>query len=100
MDEARLLRQFVAEAEDLAEALQRDLGALATQRVAGRVDPDLLNRVFRSAHSLKGMAGMAGAEAVARAAHRFEDLLDDLRMGRVRPSAGIVAGCSRIADDL
>ena len=66
MDEGQLLRQFVAESEDLAEALQRDLDALAAQHASGRVSPELLNRVFRSAHSLKGMAGMAGVESVQR----------------------------------
>lgn len=100
MDEEQLLRQFVAEAEDLAEALRADIEALSRQQAAGRVAPDLLNRVFRSAHSIKGMAGMAGADAVARAAHRFEDLLDDLRMGRIVPDAAFVAGCARVADDI
>ncbi len=100
MDEGSLLRQFVAESEDIAEALQQDLDALAKQHVSGRISPELLNRVFRSAHSLKGMAGMAGVEPVQRAAHRFEDLLDDLRMGRVKPDGALIAGCARVAEDL
>ena len=88
MDEGRLLEQFVAEAEELIDSLRADLDELERQqRASGRVQPDLLNRVFRNAHSLKGISGMAGASSVQRVAHRFEDLLDDLRMGRIRPDA-------------
>jgi two-component system chemotaxis sensor kinase CheA len=100
VDEGQLLRQFVAESEEIVEALARDLDALAAQHAGGRPSPELLNRVFRSAHSLKGMAGMAGVGSVGRAAHRFEDLLDDLRMGRVRADGALIAGCARIAEEL
>lgn len=92
MDEERLLEQFVAEAGELIESLRADLDQLERQRASGRLQPDLLNRVFRSAHSLKGIAGMAGASHVQLVAHRFEDLLDDLRMGRIRPGAATFAG--------
>src|SRR5688572_11193117 len=46
------------------------------------------------------MAGMAGIGSVQRAAHRFEDLLDDMRMGRLKPDGRLVAACARVADDL
>jgi two-component system chemotaxis sensor kinase CheA len=100
MDEGRLLQQFVAESEGLIEALQVDLEELGRQQSSGRVNPNLLNSVFRSAHSLKGMAGMTGLPSVQHAAHRFEDLLDDMRMGRVETSAELIAGCAQIAGRL
>ena len=65
MDEGRLLEQFVVEAEELIDALRDDLDELERQRASGRIQPDLLNRAFRNAHSLKGIAGMAGAAQVA-----------------------------------
>ncbi len=99
MDERDLLRQFVDEAEDLVESLHSDLLILSRDPVGG-LRPDVLNRVFRSAHSLKGVAGMAGVPSVQRAAHKFEDLLDDVRMGRVRPGPTTLDGCGRVADEL
>ncbi|MBX3330725.1 MAG: chemotaxis protein CheA [Nitrospira sp.] len=51
-------------------------------------DLDLLNKVFRSAHSIKGTAGMFGFNAVAQFTHKMETLLDLLRNGQkaVTPS--------------
>src|SRR5438046_2511424 len=48
------------------------------------IDPAVLQRIFRAAHSLKGLAGMFGATAVSTLAHALEDLLDALRLGRER----------------
>jgi len=100
MDDSSLLKQFVAEAADLVESLQADLDGLAEQHAAGRVNPGLLNRVFRAAHSIKGMAGMAGLEEIRDVAHRFEDLLDEMRMGRFRPGPAAVAAFSDVAEGL
>ena len=45
-------------------------------------DRDLLNKIFRSAHSIKGGAGMFGFTAVAQFTHKMETLLDLLRNGQ------------------
>jgi two-component system chemotaxis sensor kinase CheA len=76
--------EFVTEAEEILERMFEDLSDLQEQRHgAGEVDPDLVNRIFRSAHSLKGLAGMFGLEAIGDLAHRLEDILDGLRLGRI-----------------
>ncbi|MEO5954753.1 MAG: Hpt domain-containing protein, partial [Nitrospiraceae bacterium] len=46
-------------------------------------DLDLLNKIFRSAHSIKGVAGMLGFTSVAQFTHKMETLLDQLRNGRI-----------------
>jgi two-component system chemotaxis sensor kinase CheA len=76
----RALADFVSEAQETIDALGRDLMRLE----AGGDDPapDLVNAVFRAAHSLKGLSSMFGVERMARLAHALEDLLDDVRMGR------------------
>jgi two-component system chemotaxis sensor kinase CheA len=43
---------------------------------------DLLNKIFRSAHSIKGTSGMFGFNAVAQFTHKMETLLDLLRNGQ------------------
>ena len=76
-------QEFLAEAQELVEALSRDLLLLdeGYQRNE-RLDPALLNEIFRSVHTLKGIAGMFGYKHVGAVAHALEDLLDDLRLGR------------------
>ena len=47
-------------------------------------DLDLLSKIFRSAHSIKGTSGMFGFNAVAQFTHKMETLLDRLRNGQSR----------------
>jgi two-component system chemotaxis sensor kinase CheA len=77
-------REFVSEAEEILDTMSGDLSELHEQRAGGDVDPDLVNRVFRSAHSLKGLAGMFGLVGIGELAHHMEDILDALRLGRMR----------------
>jgi len=76
-------QEFLAEAQELVEALSRDLLLLDEAHHRGeRIDPALINEIFRSVHTLKGIAGMFGYKHVGAVAHVLEDLLDDLRLGR------------------
>ncbi|MDX2252735.1 MAG: chemotaxis protein CheA [Nitrospira sp.] len=52
-------------------------------------DLDLLNKIFRSAHSIKGTAGMFGFAAVAQFTHKMETLLDLLRNGQKAGSPAV-----------
>jgi two-component system, chemotaxis family, sensor kinase CheA len=45
-------------------------------------DVDLLNKIFRSAHSIKGTSGMFGFTDIAQFTHKMETLLDRLRNGQ------------------
>jgi two-component system, chemotaxis family, sensor kinase CheA len=78
----RPLAEFVAEANEILETLGRELLALEQQR-GGEPDPEHLNAIFRAAHSLKGLSAMFGVEDLSHLAHRAEDALDALRLGRV-----------------
>ena len=51
--------------------------------VAGISDPSLINEAFRAVHTLKGLAGLFGAARLGALSHRLEDVLDDLRLGRI-----------------
>ena len=76
-------QEFVSEAEELLDRMRDDLSALAEASAAGREVPAAtLNQLFRSAHTLKGSAGMFGHASLAELAHHLEDILDRLRMGR------------------
>jgi two-component system chemotaxis sensor kinase CheA len=81
---SKAYREFVSEAEEILERMRADLSDLGDQRAQrGEADPELVNRLFRSAHSLKGLAGMFGLDALSELAHHLEDVLDGMRLGRV-----------------
>jgi two-component system chemotaxis sensor kinase CheA len=86
---AKGLSDFVAEATEILDALSRDL-AILDRRRGERLEPDLVNGVFRSAHSLKGLAAMFGEQRIAQLAHGTEDLLDRLRLGRLELTDKVV----------
>lgn len=83
-------RDFLAEAEEVVEELGTRLGELSDMAEQGAWDPDLLNAIFRDAHSLKGLAGMFGFAVVSDVAHHTENLLDWLRMGKVSLSKPVL----------
>ena len=87
---SRAIGDFLGEAEEIIENLNNDLIVLDDCAVQGSCDPDLLNRIFRGAHSLKGLAGMFGFDDIASLAHHLENLLDHLRLGKVPLNAGLV----------
>jgi two-component system chemotaxis sensor kinase CheA len=85
----RALSEFVAEANEVLETLAHDVAVLDAHR--GREpEPDLLNAIFRAAHSLKGLSAMFGQERISTLAHHLEDVLDALRLGKVQASDALV----------
>jgi two-component system chemotaxis sensor kinase CheA len=83
-DKAR--EEFFSEAQELIDGVSRDLLALDELVKLGRTDPELINDVFRGVHTLKGLAGLFGATLMAGLSHELEDVLDDLRLGRIELS--------------
>jgi len=80
-DKAR--EEFFSEAQEIIETLSRNLLSLDTTIKAGTSDPSLINEAFRAVHTLKGLAGLFGAARLGALSHRLEDVLDDLRLGRI-----------------
>src|SRR3954468_19952566 len=79
----QLLREFLGEAEELIEVLIGDLQALRARRGEGRARRELVARIFRHVHTLKGSSASVELEAVTDVAHEFETLLDGVRLGQV-----------------
>lgn len=77
-------KDFLAEAEEIVDQLSLDLVGLSDCADSGDCGPDLVNSIFRGAHSLKGLAGMFGFTDIAELAHNLENLLDSLRLGKLQ----------------
>src|SRR5436305_14451872 len=86
----RLRSDFLAEAEDLVEELHGDIAALRARRNDGRVRRELVGRIFRQVHTIKGSASAAGLDATGETAHEFESLLDAVRAGSVAVGAEVL----------
>jgi two-component system, chemotaxis family, sensor kinase CheA len=87
----KAVKDFLAEAEEILDQLSLDLVALSDCADGGECSPDLVNSVFRAAHSLKGLAGMFGFTEIAELGHHLENLLDALRLGKVDLDQGVVS---------
>lgn len=79
----KAIRDFLAEAEEIVEQLGSELADLSDMADGGDFKPDVLNSIFRGAHSLKGLAGMFGFNDVSELSHNMENLLDWLRLGKI-----------------
>ncbi|MDT5270083.1 MAG: two-component system, chemotaxis family, sensor kinase CheA [Acidobacteriota bacterium] len=92
MDE-RLLREFLAEAEELIEELYGDVAELRERRSEGPARRELVARTFRHVHTVKGTAAAAGLDAAGRVAHEFESLLDAVRRGGAPLDEEVLDAC-------
>jgi two-component system, chemotaxis family, sensor kinase CheA len=79
IDDKALLSEYLSESEELLDSLLADLDTLGSKS-----NVNLINRMFRAVHSLKGLSGMMGLADVQSIAHEFEDILDDIRLGQLK----------------
>jgi len=75
--------------EESFEALESMEAALLKLDV-GAPDPEVINTVFRVAHSIKGGAGMFNFSDIASFTHTCETLLDGVRAGRTRLTTAVM----------
>jgi two-component system chemotaxis sensor kinase CheA len=78
MDLQRFHATFFEESREGLDAMEAGLLALES----GQQDAEIINSVFRAAHSIKGGAGTFGFDAIAGLTHVLETLLDELRAGK------------------
>jgi two-component system, chemotaxis family, sensor kinase CheA len=82
IEDKRLLSEYLSESEELLDSLMADLDLLALG-THSKPDVNLINGVFRTVHSLKGLTGMMGLTHVQSLAHQFEEVLDRVRLGKL-----------------
>jgi two-component system chemotaxis sensor kinase CheA len=97
MDQSQ--REFLVDIEELVEQVFTDLDELRETR-SKREERELIDRIFRRVHSVKGSAASGGLEVVSQIAHEFENLLDEVRAGRVPIDADVVDTCESATEAL
>ncbi len=91
-----LLGEFYSEAVEHLQQIEAALLALDQQPG----DPEALNSIFRSFHTIKGNAGFLGLMPMHTLAHEVESLLDLARNRKLRLNAVIITEILRSRDAL
>lgn len=85
LDEA--LHTFIAESRDLLQNMEDAL--LNIEQSPD--DEELINAIFRAAHTIKGSAGLFGLDYIVAFTHVVESVLDRVRKGELRIQGELVA---------
>ncbi|MBO8162475.1 MAG: chemotaxis protein CheA [Brevibacillus sp.] len=86
MDMNQYLDMFIEESKEHLQSINQNLLQLEN-------DPDniqIVNEIFRSAHTLKGMAATMGFEDMASLTHEAENVLDLIRNHKLRINSDIM----------
>jgi two-component system chemotaxis sensor kinase CheA len=82
------LQMYVEEATEHLGDIENDL--LAIEQAGADIDVELVNKVFRAAHSIKGGAGFLGLTKIKDLGHKIENILDMVRNRELVPEPEIV----------
>ena len=80
LKDPELVQDFVVESEEALQRMDQDMVALES----APNDADLLNRIFRAIHTIKGTSSFLGLDPIVKLSHRAEDVLNALRRGDCR----------------
>ena len=94
----RILGYFIEEAKEHLQTLEQGILNLSTSAQ----DAEMVNEMFRAAHSVKGGAAMLGYSSIQKTAHRLEDSFKILKDNPIdvdqKLEALFLAGCDHLQD--
>lgn len=91
-----LTKEFLVEAQEHLEHIEGDLVLLEKNPS----DPEVIARIFRSVHTIKGASGFLGFKKLQALTHSGESLLSRLRDGKMSVSQGIISTLLELSDTL
>lgn len=87
---------FILEAQELLEEVEQVLLELEDNTE----DSELINRLFRAFHTLKGAGGMFGFDAISELTHHIETVLDLVRSEQLKVTKELISLSLEIHDAL
>jgi two-component system, chemotaxis family, sensor kinase CheA len=83
-----IISGYIEESREHLADIENDL--LTIEEQGEQIDRDLVNKVFRAAHSIKGGAGFLNLIAIKELSHGVENILDMIRNNALIPSRDVV----------
>ncbi|KIL50492.1 chemotaxis protein histidine kinase [Jeotgalibacillus alimentarius] len=96
MEMNQYLEVFIEESKDHLQNCNTQM--LELEKNPG--DIAIVNEIFRSAHTLKGMSATMGYEDLASLTHNMENVLDDIRNGKLSVTTAVMDALFSAVDDL
>ena len=93
-EQDEIIQEFLIEAFESLDQLDQDFVALESNPT----DTDILNKIFRAIHTIKGTCGFLGLQTLEAVAHIGESLLDELRSGRISVTPDIATALLEMVD--
>ncbi len=87
IEDEETLQMYVEESREHLADIENDI--LAIEECGDDIDEELVNKVFRAAHSIKGGAGFMGLNNIKELSHKMENVLGMIRDGKLTPNAEI-----------
>ena len=85
LNDSEMVEGFVTEAKEHLETIEDDFLILEMEKE--NPEQTLLDKVFRSIHSVKGAAGFLGLSTMTDLTHVMETLLTKMRSREIRPES-------------
>jgi len=92
------LQMYIEESLEHLGDIESDL--LTIEEAGENIDLDLVNNVFRAAHSIKGGAGFMGLTTIKELAHHLENVLGLIRNQELIPDSGRISVLLKGFDEL
>ncbi|MGJ9381430.1 chemotaxis protein CheW [Salipaludibacillus sp. CF4.18] len=96
MDKNQYLDMFLDESTEHLQAMNDNLLKLESNPT----DNSIIDEIFRSAHTLKGMSATMGYEDLAKLTHHMENVLDAIRNNKLKASSELMDVVFESVDDL
>jgi len=93
-----ILAMFLEDTKEHLADIETDL--LDIEEAGPDFDPELVNKVFRTAHSIKGSAGFLALDNIRDLSHKIENVLDMIRSNEMVPTSDVVNVILRAFDRL
>ena len=89
IEDDETLQMYIEESLEHLSDIESDL--LAIEEGGKDIDIDLVNNVFRAAHSIKGGAGFMGLTTIKDLGHSLENVLDLIRNMELVPDSDVIS---------
>ncbi|WP_319584478.1 Hpt domain-containing protein [uncultured Pseudodesulfovibrio sp.] len=92
-----VLEVFIEETTDRLDSIESGLLQLEN---CGDCDPEVINSIFRDAHSVKAGSNLLKLTTVEDLAHKLENVFEMIRKKQIAPSEVIITACLESVDKL